>query len=514
MSGKRRQRRKEGDDSGGKKGRAEVRARLGELADREEAARAWRSQCTLQCGSVILDSVPFQHCVIHSFIENTEFLEGLKEELLVLNFQDKSNDLYKFQQSEDLKSRNEPYISALRKVLFEDFRQWLSEVTHVELETTVDISCAQYNYTDVLLCHDDELEGRRFAFILYLVPEWTETDGGSLDLYSTDDKGQPSQIVKSILPSWNTLIFFEVSPISFHQVAEVLSEDKCRLSVSGWFHGSSLERPARSFVPMPVLSSHIPYDDEILCEWLNPDYLSVEYQAQIQEEFEDASEILLKDFFKEDKFQAISAALKSQNIEWEQLGPPNRRCYNRAKGDLPEALTSCMELLKSEAFFLLLSNLTGLKLHFLAASNEDSDDGEGSSEHNALASENGGVHSPLSSIGEKVPVCYGELRHWEHGHYTLIHDHDPEWQKFALDLFWFCGCEEWDAEYGGFTSYIASGENEELLTVYPENNCLALVYRDKETMRFVKHINHKSLQRPSSVPNHKGFWDFTCVYYE
>lgn len=41
---------------------------------------------------------------------------------------------------------------------------------------------------DVLLCHDDELEGRRIAFILYLVPPWEKNDGGTLDLYSTDGK--------------------------------------------------------------------------------------------------------------------------------------------------------------------------------------------------------------------------------------------------------------------------------------------------------------------------------------
>lgn len=41
---------------------------------------------------------------------------------------------------------------------------------------------------DVLLCHDDELEGRRVAFILYLVPPWESSDGGTLDLFSTDGK--------------------------------------------------------------------------------------------------------------------------------------------------------------------------------------------------------------------------------------------------------------------------------------------------------------------------------------
>ena len=41
--------------------------------------------------------------------------------------------------------------------------------------------------SDVLLCHDDELEGRRIAFILYLTEdEWNESDGGTLDLFSVD----------------------------------------------------------------------------------------------------------------------------------------------------------------------------------------------------------------------------------------------------------------------------------------------------------------------------------------
>ena len=32
---------------------------------------------------------------------------------------------------------------------------------------------------DVLLCHDDELEGRRIAYIFYLVPpDWEIKDGG------------------------------------------------------------------------------------------------------------------------------------------------------------------------------------------------------------------------------------------------------------------------------------------------------------------------------------------------
>lgn len=116
---------------------------------------------------------------------------------------------------------------------------------------------------DALLCHDDELEGRRIAFILYLVPPWDSSLGGTLDLYNVDEHFQPKQIVKSLIPSWNTLVFFEVSPVSFHQVSEVLSEEKSRLSISGWFHGPSLTRPPAYFEPPIPRSPHIPRDVRI-----------------------------------------------------------------------------------------------------------------------------------------------------------------------------------------------------------------------------------------------------------
>lgn len=53
------------------------------------------------------------------------------------------------------------------------------------------------------------------------------------------------------------------------------------------------------------------------------------------------------------------------------------RCYARAQlQNLPSCLKECWDLLSSEAFFLLLSNLTGLSLHALATG-EDESDGEG-----------------------------------------------------------------------------------------------------------------------------------------
>ena len=54
----------------------------------------------------------------------------------------------------------------------------------------------------------------------------------------------------------------------------------------------------------------------------------------------------------------------------------------------------------------------------------------------------------------------------------------------------------------------------QLLTVYPENNSLALVYRDKETLKFVKHVNHRSSSDSGNSSTCRALYDFSFVYYE
>ncbi|XP_051485202.1 prolyl 3-hydroxylase OGFOD1 isoform X2 [Apus apus] len=514
----------------------ELPAALRDAALRGRAGAAWSRGEPLQHEAVAVEPAPFRHGVIPGFLASPGFAESLRDELLGLSFQGRRNDLLSLRQSQELAGRPEPHVAALRHVLCEEFRAWLSAVTQIELEPTIDISCAKYEYTDVLLCHDDELEGRRVAFILYLVPPWEKSDGGTLDLYSTDEHSQPQQIVKSLVPSWNTLVFFEVSPVSFHQVSEVLAEGKCRLSLSGWFHGPPTVRPTHQGDTALPCSPHIPHDHEILYEWINLVYLDMDSQAQIQEEFEERSEILLKNFLKKEKYQLLCEALESKDIEWSSRGPANKRLYEAAAEEsLPELLKQFLQLLRSEALFLLLSNFTGLKLHFLAPSDEDEGAGEGRAADTAGQSSpkpeeetkqqaESSSHQPAhpdhipaaqgsdTHNGPGTPLCAGELRRWAHGHYTLVHD--TQATEFALDLLFFCGCEDWDPEYGGFTSYIAKGEDEELLTVNPEDNCLALVYRDKETLKFVKYINHRSSARLGKQPHRTGFWDFSFVYYE
>lgn len=69
-----------------------------------------------------------------------------------------------------------------------DVLHWLRNVSGVDLNGEVAITSSKYNYTDLLLPHDDQCEGRKFAFTLYLTPDWKETDGGQLLLYDCDGK--------------------------------------------------------------------------------------------------------------------------------------------------------------------------------------------------------------------------------------------------------------------------------------------------------------------------------------
>lgn len=130
-----------------------------------------------------------------------------------------------------------------------------------------------------LLCHDDRLEGRRIAFILYLTPDWQPGYGGGLDLFGLDAEGGPGEILRTVVPAYNTLAFFRVSARSYHQVAEVTAPGRERWSVTGWYHAK--DTPAVDVAATPRIAPALPWTRLLdtdalgptLDDWLNPDYL-------------------------------------------------------------------------------------------------------------------------------------------------------------------------------------------------------------------------------------------------
>ena len=388
----------------------------------------------------------------------------LKDELASLDYIEKNNDLYKFKQSvQDLRHYEGlaefPAISSFHKFLVDEVKHWVGKAWGVDdLTDEVDAFAARYDYSDYLLAHDDQLEGRRIAYIWYLTDDkWGFKDGGKFTMIHCNPEHQPSTFSMGIAPQPNQLLTFEVSPRSYHMVAEVLSRDKSRVSIGGWFHSPTKSEPhvfeqPKSFsydmdyiMPGPEKVRPGDIEEDVFYAWVNPQYLDVNNQAQIQQQFSTNSEISLSNFIKAEKYQALSDALLGKGV-WINRGPLNRNFYEvLIDAYQVPVIKECVRFLRSDAMFLLLSNLTGLRLHELApeqSDSEDAEDGAGAGPSTSASRNSPSKRSPGKRMGgggggaEKQfdPTCKSEVRRWTRGFYTLIHDEDAQNAEVALDL--------------------------------------------------------------------------------
>ncbi len=330
------------------------------------------------------------------------------------------------------------------------------------------------------------------------------------------------------MPSRNTLAFFEVSPKSFHQVAEVLTRDKTRLSVGGWFHGRTETRAPLPRQPAaPETVPPVDIGEEEFYSWISPTYLDPGNQLQIRENFEENSEISLPNFLAEEPHRNLCDLLRGQEdggestLSWLSQGPANKCHYEYAEeSSMPPPLKRCLHFFRSDAMFLLLSNLTGLKLHPLATVSDDEEDEEKNEKDGEIpragSSQDSGSGSSKSKSKsddarkESDPRCSSELRRWSPGCYTLIRDCDDEQRTYSLEARLFLNCHGWSEECGGFSSYVARGEDEELLSAQPEENALVLVYRDSDTLGFVKKVTAEA----ATAMEVGSFHDVSVAYYE
>ena len=62
------------------------------------------------------------------------------------------------------------------------------------------------------------------------------------------DNSEPCEIVRSLNPTENGFVMFEVSDRSWHQVSEIVNEKFERLSINGWFHSDDV-------VPKPLINN-------------------------------------------------------------------------------------------------------------------------------------------------------------------------------------------------------------------------------------------------------------------
>lgn len=100
---------------------------------------------------------------------------------------------------------------------------------------------------------------------------------------------------------------------------------------------------------------------------------------------------------------------------------------------------------------------------------------------------NGGYFNYLvmGILGMKKYKIIYEIRKFEAGNYTLLHDAEKE--KEGIDF--FLDFSKSRQNFGGYTTYLT--KEEELLILTPSPNTLSFIERRNELMKFTKYVQHR-----------------------
>ena len=182
-----------------------------------------------------IKSRPFPHVVVRNFLDPPT-LDLAIDALAGLEYDFKESDLFSYWASVELTDVNHPAINILRDDLGDQaWRKKVAESFKVKKLSSIDMAAYVYGLGDFLLPHDDQVEGRIIAYSLHLTPEITDKMGGALNIFKADKDGK-SKLADSLIPEYNSLIMFEVSDRSWHEVNEIVVDIQ-RLTVTGWYHG-------------------------------------------------------------------------------------------------------------------------------------------------------------------------------------------------------------------------------------------------------------------------------------
>jgi prolyl 3-hydroxylase /prolyl 3,4-dihydroxylase len=164
-----------------------------------------------------MEARPFPHLVIDNFLPDEEAARA-RETYGAMRFGPKRSDLFEFLQTEELASN--PRLAFLKEQLTRLFGGMTDD------DGWLTMFASYYSSGDYLLCHDDRIENRLYAFSYYL----SDYDSGKLILYEDDCMS----VSKRIEVRANRLVVFEVSDRSYHEVG--YCEKDGRMAFTGWFN--------------------------------------------------------------------------------------------------------------------------------------------------------------------------------------------------------------------------------------------------------------------------------------
>ena len=194
------------------------------------------------------------------------------------------------------------------------------------------------------------------------------------------------KIRHSISPKSNCLALFEVSPTSYHEVAEVTvplqsASHRFRLSISGWFRGPLESRLALR----PFHGAFADDEAPTLADFISPLYLLPDRQAKSPPvrplplhnreyiltqplAFADQSSIELRDFLHPEIYDQLLHHLNDKHF-WsdEPIGPPSVRRFHVPRPNSLDTTTTSTNLVNrltqlfhSTAFAKLVESFTSL----------------------------------------------------------------------------------------------------------------------------------------------------------
>ena len=160
---------------------------------------------------------PFKHIVIDNFLDEKDFKE-VENIYKSQQFKLLSTDLFRFLQTNEINLLLENFLTKLNKEVFSEFQK--------EKETFYTCFASFYREGDFLLCHDDCIDFREYAFTFYL----DDFDSGELVLYDNDclSESKRIQVYK------NRIVIFKVGKTSFHEVKKCIKDG--RRSITGWLN--------------------------------------------------------------------------------------------------------------------------------------------------------------------------------------------------------------------------------------------------------------------------------------
>lgn len=255
-----------------------------------------------------------------------------------------------------------------------------------------------------------------------------------------------------------------------------MSDDKCRLSLTGWFHSNSshisCETNQSSLVGNDINFTPLnPYDDSSLIDNIHKNYLTAEIVEDICTEFENESAMELPNFLNLEFVNRLRTHLINDQLIWIHKGPLNIRSYYELNE--PEKLNNDFSFFVSSSFAKIISRLTNL-------GPENYDD----SEYIPFDTQLVGVNLRILKF---IPGSYSLL----HG---LNNESTPSPNKCSyLDVWLFVfPIENYKLEttqYDGGIHYVENGEKQEILNIEPVDNACSVVYYFEDVQYFIKRLS-------------------------